>query len=376
MRIVHTSDTHLGFSAYSRLDPSTGMNQRETDVYASFEQVVNYAVEHHVDAIVHAGDLFDGVRPSNRAISFLFRQLSQLLEAKVPFVVVAGNHSTPRSVATGSIFEILTFFPNVRAVYNGRYEQVRLGEAVFHAVPHSHTLEQLESNLAAIELDPSTTYNVFLTHTALTGRNEYAGGEFGEQRMPVSVLRPDYDYCALGHYHKYLRIADNAYYCGSTERLSFDDAGQEKGFLDVDFNSRKTRFIPLKTRRMIDFRPLDCADLSAPDILGHIESLATGSIRDALCRLTLQNLSRHVYPSLEFERIREVTKGAVHFELRYEWAEGAGPGAGGGSIGSLADEFDAYLRKRDLPRATQRRIHALGVGYLRGAEEAEPQEND
>src|SRR6266487_2918229 len=87
-RIVHTSDTHLGFSAYSRLDPATGVNQRETDVYDAFELVVDYAIEKHVDAIVHAGDLFDGVRPNNRAISFLFRQLSRLLEAGIPFVVV------------------------------------------------------------------------------------------------------------------------------------------------------------------------------------------------------------------------------------------------------------------------------------------------
>ena len=74
--------------------------------------------------------------------------------------------------------------------------------------------------------------------------------------MPASVLRPDYDYCALGHYHKYLRIAENAYYSGSTERLGFDDAGQEKGFLDVELDTQKIRFVPLKIRSMIDFPTL------------------------------------------------------------------------------------------------------------------------
>ena len=193
--------------------------------------------------------------------------------------------------------------------------------------------------------------------------------------MPASVLRPDFDYCALGHYHKYLHIAKNAYYCGSTECLSFDDAGQEKGFLDVDLDSHKVRFVPLKVRPMIDFPPLDCAKLTAPDIVGHIGSLATSSIQDALCRLTLRNLPRHVYPALDFERIREATKDAVRFEFRYEWAEGTGPGVAGGSIGSLADEFEAYLRKRDLPGATRKRIYSLGLNYLRAAEEAEGEDD-
>jgi DNA repair protein SbcD/Mre11 len=374
VRIIHTSDTHLGFAAYSRLDGETGINLRETDVYHAFEQVVDYAVSKHVDAVVHAGDLFDGVRPNNRAIAFLFRQLSRLLEAKIPFVVVAGNHSTPRQLATGSIFEILAFFPNVRAVYRGNYEQVRLGDAVFHAIPHSHTQELLQANLAAVELDTKARYNVFLTHTALSGRNEYAGGEFGEQRMPFAVLRPDFTYCALGHYHKYLKIASNAYYCGSTERLSFDDAGLKKGFLDVDLDSIKINFVPLNTRRMVDFAPLECSALSAEEIVHHIESLPIEQIRESICRITLQNLPRHVYVSLNFERIRELTREAVYFEPRFEWAEDSRVSSASGSIGALADEFEAHLQSQQLPASTRKRLQSLGLKYLRSAEETEEEE--
>ena len=40
MRVLHVSDTHLGFSAFSRLDPIEGINQRESDFYDAFRQAV------------------------------------------------------------------------------------------------------------------------------------------------------------------------------------------------------------------------------------------------------------------------------------------------------------------------------------------------
>lgn len=78
MRIVHFSDTHLGFSAYSKIDPSDGVNAREKDFYNAFRQAVDKAIELKPDAVVHAGDLFDVPRPTNRAIVFAQEQLIRL----------------------------------------------------------------------------------------------------------------------------------------------------------------------------------------------------------------------------------------------------------------------------------------------------------
>ena len=54
-------------------------------------------------------------------------------------------------------------------------------------------------------------------------------GEFNESIVPSSMLRSDLDYFALGHYHNYTDVTKNAYYAGSTERLSFAEAGDTKG---------------------------------------------------------------------------------------------------------------------------------------------------
>ena len=69
MRIIHFSDTHLGHGDYSAIDQETGLNQREVDIYNVFREIIDYILESKPDLVIHAGDLFDMVRPSNKAIS-------------------------------------------------------------------------------------------------------------------------------------------------------------------------------------------------------------------------------------------------------------------------------------------------------------------
>ncbi|HRU11914.1 MAG TPA: DNA repair exonuclease, partial [Methanomassiliicoccales archaeon] len=96
MRIAHVADTHVGFTAYRRTDPETGMNQREVDVYRAFERLVDSLIAKRPDAVLHSGDLFDSVRPSNRALSVVLEQLLRLSREGIPIVLIAGNRSTPR----------------------------------------------------------------------------------------------------------------------------------------------------------------------------------------------------------------------------------------------------------------------------------------
>jgi len=76
MKIVHFSDTHLGYSDYGRFDSESGINKRENDVYDVFKEIVDYIIKTKPDLVIHAGDLFDSIRPSNRAISVALEQIS------------------------------------------------------------------------------------------------------------------------------------------------------------------------------------------------------------------------------------------------------------------------------------------------------------
>ena len=96
LTIVHFSDTHLGYNDLDILD-AQNINQRESDFYDAFSQVVEQIKEIKPDYIIHTGDLFHRSSPSNRAITFALEQLQIIDALNIPMVMIAGNHSTPRT---------------------------------------------------------------------------------------------------------------------------------------------------------------------------------------------------------------------------------------------------------------------------------------
>jgi DNA repair exonuclease SbcCD nuclease subunit len=63
MHLIHIADTHLGLAAFNRLDPESGMNLREKQVYDNFLSAIDAIISQKPDVAIHAGDLFDTVKP-------------------------------------------------------------------------------------------------------------------------------------------------------------------------------------------------------------------------------------------------------------------------------------------------------------------------
>src|SRR5438874_3214320 len=163
MKLLHLSDTHVGYSAYSKLT-AEGLNQREQDMFDGFRRSFDVAIRERVDVVLHTGDLFGSVRPTNRALSFVMGELRRLHEARIPFVVLSGNHEAPRLRETGAVLRLLEFLPGVMAVYKGRTETVRIGELAIHATPHAPSNDALHAELRAVRPDASARWNVAAMH--------------------------------------------------------------------------------------------------------------------------------------------------------------------------------------------------------------------
>ena len=110
LKVIHFSDTHLGHGDYTAIDPESELNQREADIYKVFHEIIDYIIESKPDLVIHAGDLFDNIRPPNKAISEALEQFARLSKAGIPTVIIAGNHSTPRQRSKETIFKILFRF--------------------------------------------------------------------------------------------------------------------------------------------------------------------------------------------------------------------------------------------------------------------------
>ncbi len=360
MKILHVADTHLGYSAYNKLAPN-GLNQREMDVYHAFEKFVDYALESKPDLIIHAGDFFDSVRPTNRAIHFALNQLLRLSKARVPFIVISGNHETPKLRETGSVFQIFEHLENIHPIYKGRYEVLSFGDAMIHAVPQCPDGEKLKENIRKISLDDNDKYNILTLHGGTTGIKEFRQWDFNEQVIPTNYLDEEFDYIALGHYHSYAKVTENAFYSGSTEHFSFNEAGEEKGFIEL--NDGKVKFIPLNARPMIDMDKIDCSTFSPEELTQEIiRRLNEVKPEGKILRLHLQNLPHDVYREIDLEGIRNMASKALHFETRCEFLEENREIQGGRGIGSLIEEWKDYISK--VKSKDKERIADLATKYL------------
>ena len=121
-------------------------------MYSVWHRAVDIAIERGVDAVLHAGDLFDSARPTPRALSEALDGIGWLCDAGIPMVAIAGNHSTPRFRSGGSVFEILERF-GVNAAWQEPLN-FSIGGVAFHAVPHEADSEQLQNAIRALTPRP------------------------------------------------------------------------------------------------------------------------------------------------------------------------------------------------------------------------------
>ena len=369
MKILHVADTHLGYSAYRKVTED-GINQREIDAYDAFKQFVDYAIKSRPDLIIHAGDLFDSVRPNNRAITFAVKQIIRLSKEKIPFLVIAGNHEHPKLKETGHIFSIFDHIDHVYPIYNARYEtitfKIKNEKITVHTVPQCELKKQFDEELKKIKPDTNSDYNIFVSHGAVSGIKVFSMNEFNELIIPTNTLSKNFDYIALGHFHKFTKLANNAFYSGSTERFTFTDAPDKKGFLEIKLSNGKLKhnFIEIKSRPMIDSKPIKCSNLKLDEVMKKIkETVKEIDPKEKTFRITLEEIPAHIYRGLDFGEIRKMGGEAVHYEIKADVVkDGEAKQSTTSKIDALAHEFKRFLESQDLKE--KETLLDLGIGYI------------
>jgi exonuclease SbcD len=384
MRFVHISDSHLGATGFSRRLSPSGFNQREEDICNVFSSAVGQIIQLKPNFVLHTGDLFHTVRPTNRIINFTIRQILRITESGIPLVIISGNHDTPKQRSVGSVFsffEVLS--PLLHPVYRNQYEQINLKGAAIHAIPHCLDQEDLKGELAKIDISHGlrtmdygreVASNILMLHGVVAGIPEFSMGELAEQEIPSSYLKMPFDYVALGHYHRFCQVEPMVYYAGSTERLSMSELGQDKGFLEVDLNSKEIKFHSVPARDMIELTNIHARELNPEQVLLEIEKeIGTEDITEKIVRLKVKEIPEDVYNSLDFRMISELKSKAFHFDLKFEKKEEkAAEQSGQTSIGKLNREFEHFLSQTAVENLNKDRLLEMGLAYLTA--ESEEQE--
>lgn len=362
-----------------------GFNQREEDICNAFTSAVDQILELKPDFVLHTGDLFHTVRPTNRIINLAVRQILRITGSQIPVVIISGNHDTPKQRSVGSVFsffEVLS--PLLHPIYRNQYERIELNGVLIHAIPHCLDQEDLRKELAKVKLSggrrtvdggQKSDFNILMLHGVVAGIPEFSMGELAEQEIPASYLKMPFDYVALGHYHRYCQVEPRVFYAGSTERLSMSEMGQEKGFVEVDLESEEIKFHCVPTRDMIELPEIDAGHLDPEHVLVKIEKrIEVTDITEKIVRLKVIGIPEDVYNSLDFRRIAELKSKAFHFDLKFEKKEEkATEQAGQTSIGKLSREFEQFLKQVAVENLDKDRLFKLGLGYL-SAESEETEE--
>lgn len=316
MKIIHFSDTHLGFNDLEVLNDEN-INQREADFYDAFFQVVEQIKITKPDYIIHTGDLFHRSSPSNRAITFALEQFKILDSLDIPFILIAGNHSTPRTNLSSPILKIFENFKNIHVSYNQEYKKIDFENVVFHTLPHMNdetkALSQIELCEASID---KSKKNIMMMHCSVGAT--YLMNEFGEWVYPSEkeYLFKMMDYVALGHWHGFGRVGKhgNVYYSGSTERTSLNDKRNSKGFAEISlYDELQVEYKEIKIRPII-VKEIDCEDYE-----NSVSNLDISDVKHAIVEVRLINLTVLQSIDIQNSEIKKLFSDAMSVSVKREF---------------------------------------------------------
>lgn len=323
MKIIHFSDTHLGYNDLDILDENN-VNQREADFYDAFTQVVEQIKTIKPDYIIHTGDLFHRSSPSNRAITFALEQFKIIDALDIPFILIAGNHSTPRTNLSSPIVKIFDNFKNIYTSYKQEYKKIAFDDIVFHTLPHMNDDTKADEQIDLCEQNlEEDKKNIMMLHCSVGAW--YLMQEFGEWVYPTSkeYIFEKMDYVALGHWHGFGAVGkkgtkekyENVYYSGSTERTSLNDKRNEKGFVELSLDEDDINV----EYKQINIRPIRQKEIDCSIYEESIQNLDTSDVKDAIVDVKLKNLKATQSIDISNSSIKELFKDAMSVSIKREF---------------------------------------------------------
>ena len=272
MRVLHTSDWHIGRTLYGRKR------------YEEFEAFLTWLAEtiqqNEIDALLVAGDVFDTSAPSNRAQELYYRFLCRVAASSCRHVVVvAGNHDSPSFLnaprellkaldvhvvgsSTASPEDEVLVLRNeqdapeliVCAVPYLRDRDIRVAEAGESVEDKERKLiEGIRTHYAAVAALAEQKREELGVDIPIVGTGHLftAGGQTVDgdgvrelyvgslAHVTAGIFPACFNYLALGHLHVPQKVngSETIRYSGSPLPMGFGEAKQQKSVCQVEFHS-------------------------------------------------------------------------------------------------------------------------------------------
>ena len=277
--MIHCADLHLDSKMESNFSQEQA-KERRYEILATFENMVDYAVEHKIQVILIAGDMFDTHQNQQKTIKN--RVLDRINKAKdIDFLYLQGNHDNDNFFKTRiDKPSNLKLFGDDWSSY--RYENIVVAGIEFTQDNNSDIYSKLSLN--------ENDFNIVILH----GQVAKYGADNKAEIINLNALQNKYiDYLALGHIHEYkdekLDYRGKYCYSGCLEGRGFDECG-EKGFvvLNIKGDELSTQFISNSKRRFHEVI-VDISDYTeAENIIKLVEEVVKDIPEDDIVKLVLE----------------------------------------------------------------------------------------
>lgn len=293
IRVLHTSDWHLGKKLYKK----DRLYEQELFLNWLFDIIK----EKNIDLLIIAGDIFDVPTPPNNALKLYYDFLEKVTsQTECIMVLISGNHDSksfieaPKKILKK--FSIRVFSRLSKDYDQNTFVLNKDNKSIeIKALPYfkSYDLNNL------IEKNPSETtkedylyalseisndwkiedsFKIILSHHAfgsfISSESEHVLTMAGLESIPLNTVTETCDYLALGHIHKPQRISDKAYYSGSPIPLRFSEThAKEIKLLNISHS------LELENIEVPIFRELISLKTTKDDIFDKIKLLKTYKIQ-------------------------------------------------------------------------------------------------
>ena len=323
MKILHTSDWHLGHTIYyyDRIE-------EQSEMLHQMEKIVK---EHQPDVFLLCGDVYHTPQPSAAAQTMFANALVRIHDAnpKMTIVITAGNHDsgskhdiyrTPWRAL--KVFTIGNLSPEAREGKNYDDHIIEIpGKGFILAVPYANERNMpdnfFNNLLSEVGKRNENSLPVVLTaHTSvrgcdMTGHDTFVQDSVGGiDYIDVAQFGSDYDYLALGHIHKPQFVhtgKHNVRYCGSPLPVSFDECFEHSVTLvDIDQHGATPSYQTIEIKNPWPMVTLPSQDWTSLD---EAKRLLQEFPSDHQAYIRLNVLVRNYLPTTAQAEVLEIAKG-------------------------------------------------------------------
>jgi len=342
MKILFLSDTHLGFDLPFK--PRINRRRRGPDFFRMFRLALQSALRGEVDAVIHGGDILFRSKVPPELVQMAFEPLHEVADKGVPVYLVPGNHERSKIP-----YPMLATHPNIHIFVRPKtfYLEIRGKTLALAGFPY-HRDNVRENFPQVLEMTGwrKKPFDAALLciHHCIEGCAIQQGERMYVFRNNEDVIRinqfpPQFSAVLCGHIHRFQVLNRDlngnpgpvpVFYPGSTERTSFQEKDEAKGYLlleitgleadqrvdqRVDQRSDHTASVPgvsftfcqLPARPMVQL-DVNASAMSGSQLSAWIKEALAALAEDSVVQIRIRGrLSEDCLKAVNAASLREIT---------------------------------------------------------------------